>query len=80
MKCCMISVTDLPKKPTTTTSCLADIIYLWLVTSAKQQPYPCSGPTTDSTKLLEINALQISTQPDWQIDDSFFDKQANHGA
>ena len=26
------------------------------------------------------NAFQISTQPDWQIDNGFFDKQAIHGA
>ena len=36
--------------------------------SAKQLQYPCSGPPTDQ------KCVQISFQPDWQIDNGFFTK------
>ena len=36
------------------------------------------GP--QQTQQTTRNAFQISTQPDWQIDNGFFDKQAIHGA
>ena len=42
----------------------------WLVMSAKQQWYPCSGPPTDFTNYR--NVFQVSLKPYWPVDNGIF--------
>ena len=41
--------------------------------SAKQHQYPYSGHPKDQTR-PDQNCIRISFQPDWQIDNGFFNK------